>query len=189
MNLKLVLCVLNGLNVVAIVMAVSNSDDQWIPVATSTSTPRQNRMLLQPTSAPPATEREAKILNEPFKEVIENDLVYYARPQYDNSSKWPAVISSVKVNPFDAIKPIPAFSYADVPHKSPEPHRKQMVESKKEPPPVTVKKVMKLPDLMPPQLMNRLFTVRASVISVVHRIQGFIDMIWSFFAHGLFRNY
>lgn len=190
MFLKQVLIVISGWNLLTIALAVS--DNEWIPLST-----RQNKMLFVQSASEFKDKSEAKILNEPFKEVIENSLVYHSPPPPSpppppphNASTWPSTASntfytqqSVKVNPFHEVKPIPAYSYADttVVNRPLPSKRKQIVESKKEP----IKNVVKLPDLMPPQLMNRLFTVRASVMNVVQRIQGFIDMIWSFFATGL----
>lgn len=47
-----------------------------------------------------------------------------------------------------------------------------------------VQKVPSLPDLMPPQLMERLVTVRASVMDMMYKIRFVWDYIWNFFAPG-----
>lgn len=49
-------------------------------------------------------------------------------------------------------------------------------------------KVPSLPDLMPPQLMKRLVTVRASVMDMMHKIRFVWDYIWNLFAPGKFQN-
>lgn len=45
-------------------------------------------------------------------------------------------------------------------------------------------KVPSLPDLMPPQLMKRLVTVRASVMDMMYKLRFVWDYIWNFFAPG-----
>lgn len=45
-------------------------------------------------------------------------------------------------------------------------------------------RVPSLPDLMPPQLMERLVTVRASVMDIMHKIRFVWDYIWKLFAPG-----
>lgn len=45
-------------------------------------------------------------------------------------------------------------------------------------------KVPSIPDLMPPQLMKRLVTVRASVMDMMHKIRFVWDYIWNLFAPG-----